>query len=135
MKLKLLPIYFKKISLSIILFAIAFLLFWKISDLNISKEYINPLFKVLFILAGYFFIMSKEKIEDEFIQSVRLISYAIAFSFLIIQYLITESRILSFLGNADPSTFRYIINSIVFYIIFFYLLKYRIIKRKCEKQP
>ena len=134
MKLRLLPNYYKKIALLIILFAIAFLIFMKIGDFNISKEFIKPLIKVLFILAGYFFIMSKEKIEDEFIQSVRLISYAIAFGFLIIQYLITESQVLSFLGKDDPSAFRYIINSIVFYILFFYLLKYRVIKTKCEKQ-
>lgn len=107
----------------------------KISDPNIPKGFVKPLAKVLLTLAGYFFIMSKEKIEDEFIQSVRLTSYAIAFGFLIIQYLITESKILSFLGQDDPSTFRYIFNSIIFYIGFFYLLKYRVIKRKCEKQP
>lgn len=106
----------------------------KISDPNIPKGFITPLVKVSLILAGYFFIMSKEKIEDEFIQSVRLTSYAIAFSFLIIQYLITESQILSFLHKDDPSAFRYIFNSILFYIFFFYLLKYRVIKLKCEKQ-
>jgi|GEM_PF-5519091 len=134
MKLRLLPNYFKKISLLIILLSIAFLIFMKISDTNIPKGFITPLIKVLLVLAGYFFIMSKEKIEDEFIQSVRLTSYAIAFAFLIIQYLITESRVLGFLGKDDPSAFRYIFNSIFFYIGFFYLLKYRVIKRKCEKQ-
>ncbi len=134
MKLRLLPNYFKKISLIIILLVITFLIFMKISDPNIPKGFITPLVKVSLILAGYFFIMSKEKIEDEFIQSVRLTSYAIAFSFLIIQYLITESQILSFLHKDDPSAFRYIFNSILFYIFFFYLLKYRVIKLKCEKQ-
>ena len=130
MKLNLLPNYFKKVALIIILVIIAFLIFMKIANPNIPKGFIKPLVKVSIVLAGYFFIMSKEKIEDEFIQSIRLSACAIAFGFIIIQYIVSESNMLYFLsGNYIPTTFKYILNSIFMYIGFFYLLKYRVIKR------
>jgi hypothetical protein len=137
MKFNPIPNYFKKIALGIILLVIAFLIIVKLYNLNLSRTTIKSIAKVSIALAGFFFIIAKEKIEDEFIQSVRLTAYALAFGFFIVLYIIDESHMLDFIGSDNtPDAFKYICNSILMYIIYFYLSKYGIIKRgkQCGKQ-
>lgn len=133
MKLNLLPNYFKKVGLSIILFIIVFLIVVKLSDLNISETFIKSFIKVSTAVAGYLFIMSKERIEDEFIQSARLRAFAASFLFGVGLYIIHESHIFYFISSKDTfNSFQLILTEMGFYLFMFYMIKYGAIRN--EKQ-
>ncbi len=117
MRLEQLPLYFKKVALIIILLTIAFLIFTKTANLNISKVFIKTFTKVSIILAGYIFIISKEKIEDEFIQSVRLRAIAFAFLFGVTAYIIGE--LFNFFSSYSDEPFYYFFNMMFISNLFF----------------
>lgn len=120
--------YFKKIALIIILFVIAFTIITQISNINISRTFLKTFSKVSIIIAGYLFIIAKEKIEDEFIQTIRLRAIAFAFLTGIMVYIINQ--ISGF--NASQDAFFYFFNMMFMYIFIFYLTKFGVIK--FEKQ-
>ncbi|MDB5200433.1 MAG: hypothetical protein JWO92_2396 [Chitinophagaceae bacterium] len=128
MKLKLAN-YWKKIAGIILLLAITFLVINKIYNFNIAKSTLASFGKISFTLAGLLFIMSKEKVEDEYIMNIRLQSFSFCFLLGIIAYMIDESGLLNFLGGENPrDMFRYILIEMFTYILFFYAMLYRIIK-------
>ena|ERR1035437_3685094 len=132
MKLKLAN-YWKKIAGIIILLTIAFLIIVKVYNLNIDKITLASFGKISLSLAGLLFIMSREKIEDEYVMNCRLHAFSFSFLFGIISYMIDESGLLSFLGRTNPrDMFEFILIEIFTYILFFYAMLYRIIK--IEKQ-
>ena len=133
MKLKLAN-YWKKIAGIILLITIIFLLINKSYDLIMDKAILAWIGKVSFTLAGLFFIMSKEKIEDEYVMNIRLQAFSFSFIIGIVGYMIDESGLLGILGQyTSRDMFKFILTEIVTYIIFFYAMLYRIIR--LEKQP
>jgi len=130
MQLEQLPHKFKKVALIIIFLTIGFLIFTKTSDLNLSKNFIKTFTKVSFILAGYIFIIAKEKTEDEFIQTVRLKAIAFAFLFGVFSYII--GQVFNFFEPFEDDPFLYFFNMIFMYIFYFYLLKYGVIEKSAK---
>lgn len=115
-----LPNYFKKIAIAIILLVIAFEIISKVYNLRFSATFA----KVSIILAGYIFITAREKIEDEFIKSTRLRACAYAFLTGIIAYIINE---IFFQSTREQDAFPYFFKMIFMYIFLFYLTKYGVI--------
>ena len=132
MKLKL-PNYCKKIAGIILLLSISFLIISGIYDLNINESTLASFGKISITLAGLLFIMSREKIEDEYVMHIRLQAFSISFLMGIIGYMINESGLLALLGDYHShDIFKFIFTEIFTYIGFFYAMLYRIIK--FEKQ-
>lgn len=125
MKLNLLPNYFKRVALIVVLFTIALIIFTKISNLNVSYAFLKHFTKASLALAGYFLIMAKEKIEDEFIQSARLRAFAASFLLGAGIYIIRESQVLYFISSSGDTLnpFELIFNEMLVYLFIFYSIK------------
>lgn len=148
----LLPNYFKKIGVIIaptgfflwicmqfgyITKALIFL-FGEISETNQSYHYVNVLIAIVsffsFLFGTYFIAFSKEKIEDELVQKIRLESFQFAALLQIILIIIG----FSFMAFTDPSEaglLFFFINLIMFFWICFilrfnYILHIKILSSK-----
>ena len=130
----LLPNRFKKIG--IILFPIGFII-WIITQRGLFNTDLNHTMKVItltlsffsFLFGLYFISFSKEPIEDEYINSVRLKSFQISSITQMVFFLI--SFIIMFLFNLEPNGDAglsiFLLSSIILYwlmymIIFNYIL-------------
>jgi hypothetical protein len=86
-----------------------------------NKQQLSKIFKALMILSLLTVILSKEKIEDEFISNCRL--RAFAFSFLCSAF----TAVFSIFGLSDSlddsSGFKVICTQLVTYILFFSVIK------------
>jgi len=135
MKLQLLPNYFKKVALMIMVILVLFTAIVKLGHLNVSVSFCKSFARVSAILAGFLLIMAKEKIEDEYVQSIRLNAVAFSFIFGIIIYIIDESHLLDFISSKPYDTFGLIFQEIFMYILWFYLLKLGVIRfeKQCKR--
>ena len=136
----LLPNRFKKIG--IILFPIG-LIIWIITQRDLFKTDLNHSLKVItltlsffsFLLGLYFTTFSKEPIEDEYINSVRLKSFQISSITQMVFFLI--SFIIMFLFNLEPNgdggLSIYLLSYIlIFWIMYMVMFNYTLITNKSK---
>jgi hypothetical protein len=138
--LLLLPNRFKKIGL--ILFPIG-LIFWIVTQQGLFNTAFNHAMKVFtlslsffsFLFGLYFISFSKEPIEDEFIDSVRLKSFQISSIIQIIFFLISFT--IMFVFNIEPSgdggLSIYLLSSIIlFWVMYIMIFNYTLINTKSK---
>jgi hypothetical protein len=136
----LLPNRFKKIG--IILFPIGFII-WIITQRGLFNTDLNQTMKVItltlsffsFLFGLYFISFSKEPIEDEYINSVRLKSFQISSITQMGFFLI--SFIIMFLFNIEPSTdgglsIFFLSSIILFWIMYNMIFNYTLINTKSK---
>jgi hypothetical protein len=136
----LLPNRFKKIG--IILFPIGFII-WIITQLGLFNTDLNHTMKVItltlsffsFLFGLYFISFSKEPIEDEYINSVRLKSFQISSITQMVFFLI--SFIIMFLFNLEPNGDAglsiFLLSSIILYwLMYMIIFNYTLITNKSK---
>ena len=136
----LLPNRFKKIG--IILFPIGFII-WIITQLGLFNTDLNHTMKVItltlsffsFLFGLYFISFSKEPIEDEYINSVRLKSFQISSITQMVFFLI--SFIIMFLFNLEPYgdgglSIFFLSSIILFWIMYIMIFNYTLINTKSK---
>jgi len=136
----LLPNRFKKIG--IILFPIGFII-WIITQRGLFNTDLNQTMKVItitlsffrFLLGLYFISFSKEPIEDEYINSVRLKSFQISSITQMVFFLI--SFIIMFLFNLEPNGDAglsiFLLSSIILYwLMYMIIFNYTLITNKSK---
>ena len=136
----LLPNRFKKIG--IILFPIG-LIIWIITQRDLFKTDLNHSLKVItltlsffsFLLGLYFTTFSKEPIEDEYINSVRLKSFQISSITQMVFFLIsfTLMFILNIEPNGDGGLSLFLLCSIIIYwVMYMVIFNYTLITNKSK---
>ena len=136
----LLPKRFKKIG--IILFPIG-LIIWVITQRGLFNKELNHSMKVItlslsffsFLFGLYFTTFSKEPIEDEYINSVRLKSFQISSITQMIFFLIsfTLMFILDIEPNGDGGLSIFLLSSIlIFWIMYIVIFNYTLITNKSK---
>ena len=136
----LLPNRFKKIG--IILFPIG-LIIWIITQRDLFKTDLNHSLKVItltlsffsFLLGLYFTTFSKEPIEDEYINSVRLKSFQISSITQMVFFLIsfTLMFVLNIEPNGDGGLSLFLLSSIILYwLMYMIIFNYTLIKNKSK---
>ena len=136
----LLPNRFKKIG--IILFPIGFII-WIITQRGLFNTDLNQTMKVItltlsffsFLFGLYFISFSKEPIEDEYINSVRLKSFQISSITQMVFFLI--SFIIMFLFNLEPNGDAglsiFLLSSIILYwLMYMIIFNYTLITNKSK---
>lgn len=136
----LLPNRFKKIG--IILFPIGFII-WIITQRGLFNTDLNHTIKVItltlsffsFLFGLYFISFSKEPIEDEYINSVRLKSFQISSITQMVFFLI--SFIIMFLFNLEPNGDAglsiFLLSSIILYwLMYMIIFNYTLITNKSK---
>ena len=136
----LLPNRFKKIG--IILFPIGFII-WIITQRGLFNTDLNHTMKVItltlsffsFLFGLYFISFSKEPIEDEYINSVRLKSFQISSITQMVFFLI--SFIIMFLFNLEPNGDAglsiFLLSSIILYwLMYMIIFNYTLITNKSK---
>ncbi len=123
--LKLLPNYFKKISIGLLAFTILTLILNKSSILGFDRELIKEIVKVGLLASLSMLALTKDKVEDELTIKIRMNSYAVSFlmgvTFLIIQPFTNLLFDNSF--SSDMSAFQLILTMLFFYFIMFFSYK------------
>ena len=123
MKSNLLPNSFKFLGVSI--FALAFLIPIAMGLLNPQPwddtENRRQIAQAIMLVGLLILILSKEKIEDEFINSCRLKAFKVAFIAGIIYFL--QDAFSTYNGNLLNSSFYLLVMQIGVYCIVFYVLK------------
>jgi hypothetical protein len=136
----LLPNRFKRIGL--FLFPIG-LIIWVITQRGLFNSELNHTIKVFtltlsffsFIFGLYFISFSKEPIEDEFIESVRLKSFQISSITQMVFFLISFSIMLIFNiePNGDVGLSIFFLSSIIlFWIMYILIFNYTLINNKSK---
>lgn len=134
-QLNLLPNYYKKIAFVLIIAAITTTIIAFQFKTGPYLYLLKSAVKTLVIIAGLCLIFSKEKIEDEMTQLIRLRAISFAFIMSVIIYLIDESHILDYFGTAPVTTFRFITSVEFWYLIYFYVLRNPMNLRRNKLKP
>ena len=117
--LKGLPNNFKKVG--IIVFLLSFPLIFLLKSLGLEKEISLKIVFTISVVAILLFILAKEKIEDERIEKVRLVSFASAFIFTIAYSVLAMWLVESF-------NFRtLVLTGLLVYIFVFYTQKIQLL--------
>lgn len=107
-----LPNYYKKVAGVLVLIAVGLLFLLKF--LGVEKELGLKIVFSLITISGFLFITAKEKIEDERIERVRLMSFTSAFLFMV-GYSVTGTFLVE-----KFNVFSLIFSGILAYIFVFY---------------
>jgi len=127
--LNLLPHYFKKIGLSLVLLCmlvpIAFKLFY-FQIAPIKKEMIKMIVRDIVIIGMFFIVFSREKLEDELTLLLRIKSLASGVVFGIANAIISDIQNICQSNTNEPiDAFR-----VIFYILFSHIVYYYFAKLK-----
>ncbi|PTX61663.1 hypothetical protein C8N46_104307 [Kordia periserrulae] len=128
-----LPNSYKKLGIILVALSILFLITRKIFDIEIS-ETIRFILKRVVLVGLLIIAISKEKVEDEMIQSMRGRAFTMAFIFGVIFSLAQPlfNYIASFIvekeddGLTDVGDFQVLWLLLTIYLLFFYMLKRRL---------
>ena len=127
-KYKLLPVYFEKIGIVVILLSFLPLIIVKAFDIELIKSQ-KELFKTLtlniLILGMVFIAWSRDKIEDEMTMSIRLSSMAWTFLWAVLLVVVRSSFDFLFHGTSSEFTDHQLVIMMLFYYLFVYYLKKR----------
>lgn len=125
-KYTLLPVYFKKIGIVVILLSFLPLIIVKTFDIELIKSQ-KELFKTLtlniLILGMVFIAWSRDKIEDEMTMSIRLSSMAWTFLWAVLLVVVRSSFDFLFHGTSSEFTAHPLVIMMLFYYLFVYYLK------------
>ncbi|WP_430408380.1 hypothetical protein [Kordia sp.] len=127
-----LPNSFKKIGIALIVFAFLFLIIRKILDIDIALGF-KFIFKRATLVGLLMIAISKEKVEDEMIRTIRGQAFSMAFIAGVVYTLIQPliNYIVSFFieKDKDPLTdvgdFQILWFMLTMYLVFFYMIKKR----------
>jgi hypothetical protein len=127
-KYTLLPVYFKKIGIVVILLSFLPLIIVKTFDIELIKSQ-KELFKTLtlniLILGLVFIAWSRDKIEDEMTMSIRLSSMAWTFLWAVLLVVIKPLFDFLFYGTSSEFTAQPLVIMMLFYYLFVYYQKKR----------
>lgn len=123
-QLKLLPNFFKKIAVVILLIDFIFLFLTKSDVLVVDLMFTKTLLKMGLILAGFIWIFSKLKIENEQTNQIRFQAFLVSFVTIIATFFVEPIVGFIFEGNIsgfkfESSAFSLVFKALVFYIIIF----------------
>jgi len=125
MKSRLFPRKFKFVGIILVLFAFPLtkLIYNHVIELPLKDEISMNILKGL-VLAGFLLmILSKEKIEDEFIDSCRLLAFRASFLSGLVVYIVNVIT-----GDEPTSSFNVLFFQSLLYLSFFYTFKKGVIK-------
>jgi hypothetical protein len=127
-KYTLLPVYFKKIGIVVILLSFLPLIIVKAFDIELIKSQ-KELFKTLtlniLILGMVFIAWSRDKIEDEMTMSIRLSSMAWTFLWAVLLVVIKPLFDFLFYGTSSVFTAQPLVIMMLFYYLFVFYQKKR----------
>jgi hypothetical protein len=127
-KYTLLPVYFKRIGIVVILLSFLPLIIVKAFDIELIKSQ-KELFKTLtlniLILGMVFIAWSRDKIEDEMTMSIRLSSMAWTFLWAVLLVVIKPLFDFLFYGTSSVFTAQPLVIMMLFYYLFVYYQKKR----------
>lgn len=127
-KYTLLPVYFKKIGIVVILLSFLPFIIVKAFDIELIKSQ-KELFKTLtlniLILGMVFIAWSRDKIEDEMTMSIRLSSMAWTFLWAVLLVVVRSSFDFLFHGTSSEFTAHPLVIMMLFYYLFVYYQKKR----------
>lgn len=123
----LLPVYFKKVGLAVMILAFVPAIIVKSMNFELMQSQ-KELFRVLtlnaFILGLLFVAWSRDKVEDEMTVSIRLKSMSWTFTWAVLYVIITPLIDLLFKDPIDDLTGQQVVMSMLFvYLIMYYLQK------------
>lgn len=123
--LNLLPSYFKRIGISLIIASILVLIAFKIEVFEGSKETWKHVSISLILLGLSIIALTKNKIEDEFTMLLRLKALGAAFIFGLAYVLISPILNLIFGDDVNeyPSSLSFMMSMLLFYFMLFFLMK------------
>lgn len=127
-KYTLLPVYFKKIGIIVILLSFLPLIFVKTFDIELihyQKELCKTLTLNILILGLLFIAWSRDKIEDEMTMSIRLSSMAWTFLWAVLLVVIKPLFDFLFYGTSSVFTAQPLVIMMLFYYLFVYYQKKR----------
>lgn len=127
-KYTLLPVYFKKIGIIVILLSFLPLIFIKTFDIELihyQKELFKTLTLNILILGLLFIAWSRDKIEDEMTMSIRLSSMAWTFLWAVLLVVIKPLFDFLFYGTSSVFTAQPLVIMMLFYYLFVYYQKKR----------
>lgn len=133
-QLKLLPNFFKKIALMILLIDFIFLFLTKSDVLVVDLMFTKTLLKMGLILAGFIWIFSKLKIENEQTSRIRFQSFLVSFIALVTTFFVEPIVGFIFEGNISGFKFESSAFSLVFKVIAFYIFFFNVLLRKLQKE-
>ena len=121
-----LPHRYKKIGWAVVILTLILMLGKKFVD---EPEWVKPVLRNVMLLGLLMVSIAKEKIEDEFMVSLRAMSYRLAFIFGVI-YTVVQPYIdyaVGYLiegkGEFERGSFQVIIFMLLIQVMFFYVLK------------
>jgi hypothetical protein len=127
-KYTLLPVYFKKIGIVVIVLSFLPLIIVKAFDIELIKSQ-KELFKTLtlniLILGMVFIAWSRDKIEDEMTMSIRLSSMAWTFLWAVLLVVIKPLFDFLFYGTSSVFTAQPLVIMMLFYYLFVFYQKKR----------
>ena len=127
-KYTLLPVYFKKIGIVVIVLSFLPLIIVKTFDIELIKSQ-KELFKTLtlniLILGMVFIAWSRDKIEDEMTMSIRLSSMAWTFLWAVLLVVIKPLFDFLFYGTSSVFTAQPLVIMMLFYYLFVFYQKKR----------
>lgn len=123
----LLPIYFKKIGLAVMIAAVVPAIIIKSMQVEMLQSQ-KDLFRIFtlnaFILGLLFVALAKDKIEDEMTVAIRLKAMAFAFSWSVLYVIVQPFVEVVFKDPVQDSTGQQVVLSMLFvYLIIYYLQK------------
>lgn len=130
MRLHLLPAYFKRIGLISILISVTGVISLNIFIPKYIDEYktiLEPISQSLIIIGLLLIVLSKGKIEDEYIDNCRLKAFAFAFIATSVNGIFHITRFIES-SSITSSAFNIISTQLLLYLAMFYFLKSGIIK-------
>lgn len=133
-QLKLLPNFFKKIAVMILLIDFIFLFLTKSDVLVVDLMFTKTLLKMGLILAGFIWIFSKLKIENEQTSRIRFQSFLVSFIALVTTFFVEPIVGFIFEGNISGFKFESSAFSLVFKVIAFYIFFFNVLLRKLQKE-
>ena len=126
-ELRLLPNYYKKIGVVMIVVIIVTAISIKLSNIEIvqsQRDLYKLISKTIFTLGLFFIAMAKDKIEDELTSNLRLKAMASTFSFAVVVVLIYPFIDLVFNDPIEGLSGLQVVDMmLVFYMVMYYLLK------------
>jgi hypothetical protein len=127
-KYTLLPVYFKKIGIVVIVLSYLPLIIVKAFDIELIKSQ-KELFKTLtlniLILGLVFIAWSRDKMEDEMTMSIRLSAMAWTFLWAVLLVVVKSSLDFLFHGTSSEFTAHPFVLMMLFYYLFVYYQKKR----------
>lgn len=127
-KYTLLPVYFKKIGIVVILLSFLPLIIVKTFNIELihnQKELFKTLTLNILILGLVFIAWSRDKIEDEMTMSIRLSSMAWTFLWAVLLVVIKPFFDFLFYGTISVFTAQPLVIMMLFYYLFVYYQKKR----------